>query len=210
MDVLKLPTDNLYIFLTIGGLFTFIFFVNKLLTSFNTIKSKISKTHKEVSLVEIDVKELASQFEFQKNVIEMLIDAFEKKYNVKFESPNENKATTKQKRFTIPETIEKNLISDFIFDYEKISEYLSKLGEDTIRQEKAVSNLKNDNNEIKTLNSELKQQFTIYLLIIFFSLIITIVGFFAWYSKNQKYQDSIIKAQYEQLISKKTKKQSIL
>lgn len=205
MDVLKLPTDNLYIFLTVGGMFSIIFFLNKLLKSIIEIKIKINKIKKELSIIEIDVKSFDSQFELQKNVVEMHTYAFEKKFNVKFVSPENIDKEAEHEKLTIPESIEPEQIEKFILDYEKIINNITKLRNEYDYNKKLISNISTDNEEVKTLSTDLKQQLIIYFVIILFSLVISSIGFLAWYAKNQKYQDKIIKAQYEQLISKKNK-----
>ena len=203
MDLLKLPTDNLYIFLTIGGLLMFVFFVSKLLKSFLDIKTRITKIKNEVSLVLVDSETFTNLFNVRSNVLDMHIEAYEKKYNIKFINPTDLEDESEHEKFSIPTNLEANLIDNYILDYEKIIDYSSKLMEENNNHRKSHTRLKNSTNETASLNSELKKQLIIYMIIISISLLTTIFGFFAWYLRNQKYQDGIIKAQYEQLISNK-------
>ncbi len=199
MDILKLPTDNLYIFLTLGGLLLFVFSINQLFKSFTYIRLRMYKADKKVKSLEVNFDYQKKAHDANSDAVQMHRIAFEKRYQIKFRKPHLEENSDIHD--FIPENLNKQEVVNYLNDYREIVKLTQEL-------EKSICDIKLESinitiyaEKLKFLVKDLIFRTITFSLLIMISSFVIFFGFYSWYNKHQIFQDGMIKTQYEKSMS---------
>ena len=182
VQIPNLPTDSLYKFMALGGLTGAIVLIIFMHFELNKVSSDIYKLSEEVAKESVEMEYIVDDTTLLKekiSALETFINSAEKKKHL---SKNEmkNLKNTFQKLDSISQALK-----------EKTKEIRSK---NKIFEVRA--------SELKNRNAQLAEFVRNKYWIVFYLMALSLLGFFLWYFKIQRYQDIIIKKQAESLNTK--------
>ena len=198
MDLFQIPTDNLYIFLTLGGIAILIFSINFFYKNHLNLQREILKLDKEVAGLKIDVDSdsISSDNIHRKITIKKL--QLTLKYGIKI-NDDENIEDTQKSLESFVENRETSDIEDFINSYSEIFDLLHEERNKKFVTQKKLENIKISYSNLEHERKQSKLLLFAFLVSTIMSLTIISSGFWMWYSKHQVYQDRLIKIKYENI-----------
>ena len=210
MDFTKLPTDNFYIFLSFAGLgiiyLAYLIFtrrINHLNESLVLFKKTIIERKNHISFLSKKNAHLTKKIHF-----------LESEFKLKFKLDFFRSEIEVTKELTIPKDIlHNNLAYDFIEDYLKIDKLYLYLDKQIIDAKLSIDLLDYESDLIEKSLAK-TESFKIYFkTAVCGGIIILLIGLSSWYLLHQKYQDKLLKMNYESVVAKCNKdnmKSSIL
>ena len=184
MEKLNLPTDNLYIFLTLGGIILLIFSIKIFYKYFISIQKDIINTEKDIKLLEIDIDYLRFKFDIYKQKLFLKSKYIEKIYKIKFGNQNEDEEI-KYEKLIIPENIEESKIPNFILDYNELISMILEEKKESIGYSKNLKIQTLKVNEINVKTKNLKFLTIFFIIFLIFNITLIFIGFDIWYCKHQ-------------------------
>ena len=189
MQIPNIPTDNLYKFMAITGLLIILISMGFFIYSSTNIKRDIIESRYKVDILRLDV-------EYWSNDIIELKRLIEEDFFSKLDS-------NELLRLNITDTSRKSsiLLYDYYLKSTKIKDTNLKAAvsvwreslKRTIDIKKNVINLEYNLNQIDLKMNLLKRYSAISLIGCLVGMLLTMIGFWLWYKKHQKYQDRLIK-----------------
>lgn len=189
MTIPNLPTDNLYKFIALTGIFLFLFAIIYPEYRHQEISNEMTLIDGEISKLDLEKEKIKDKQKELKNQIERL----DKECNCGTKSiVNDSVIIRTVILDGSKELLDlSNSIDQLVEQWKDLNRQLSSKMIDIITREKVLINKQ------KEINDYQKEAET-YIPI---SLIISFIGFIAWYEKTQSIQDKLLKEQYQEYLS---------
>jgi hypothetical protein len=196
MELIKLPTDNFYIFTCFAGLSILIFFINLFVKKYTEINKMLDAANKEAIPHTVKLGYIEEEVENIKNEINLRTASFQQIFSLKY-----GDAEQQMKDYNIPEkVIEQNKSEEYITQFLKIGELFLALKKKHTDIKEVAELVGHKSGIVKEKISDLKKLAKLAVVMSIAGLLMIGIGLYQWHHKYQWYQDKMTKVNYEKAL----------
>jgi len=183
MDTTNLPTDSIYKFIGLSGLFLLVLSLTFPFQQMRNIEEELFKVDKEISILKKE-----KEFFNYKNSIQLKLDSISKRTNQILNTSLFNKTTSTDSTAIFIEKFK----SDFESFNKNYQPYLKNLEEEKLMDIKRID-IEYSIQRTEYLNNEFLRWLLICIIGMLVGSILFLYGFFLWYTRSQIYIDYNLK-----------------